>query len=426
MKQDKNGKWKATFDSPECVSALQYIKDLRWKYNVIPETSFATGTEQQKYFGTDQAAMFIGTPPQDELVSIYNMNPNDICIASLPKGPGGRYAQVGGALNVIKSGSTDEQIEAAIKWVGCSTTGAHQYDDDVKLTMEESYKVRSGKGLPIGFYQFSPWSDSAERTEYEKGIVDKYANIDAINVKEFNNPPSDLKLKPEEPVSCQELYAVLDACIQEVVTNKNSDPAALIKKAAKDFQRATWIRQNKGKNRQGRLRERPPRQRKTLRFGSGCTSARFFTFSHEDIHNTERKFAMKKKKMHTGTLGRLKSDVSAYWLILPSLLCLLLIVWRPIFTGMYLSLFKLQGYTPVSFAGLENYRNVPNETLFNTTLANTFKYVGYSLVVGFVPPIFFAIMINEIRYMKSFVKFSIYFPSICPAIITSLMWTLNL
>ena len=79
---------------------------------------------------------------------------------------------------------------------------------------------------------------------------------------------------------------------------------------------------------------------------------------------------MKKKKMHTGTLGRLKSDVSAYWLILPSLLCLLLIVWRPIFTGMYLSLFKLQGYTPVSFAGLENYRNVLNETLFNTTLAN--------------------------------------------------------
>ena len=133
---------------------------------------------------------------------------------------------------------------------------------------------------------------------------------------------------------------------------------------------------------------------------------------------------MKKKKMHTGTLGRLKSDVSAYWLILPSLLCLLLIVWRPIFTGMYLSLFKLQGYTPIGFAGLENYRNVLNETLFNTTLANTFKYVGYSLVVGFVPPIFFAIMINEIRYMKSFVKFSIYFPSICPAIITSLMWTL--
>ena len=236
MKQDKNGKWKATFDSPECVSALQYIKDLRWKYNVIPETSFATGTEQQKYFGTDQAAMFIGTPPQDELVSIYNMNPNDICIASLPKGPGGRYAQVGGALNVIKSGSTDEQIEAAIKWIEFNNWGA-SIDDDVKLTMEESYKVRSEKGLPIGFYQFSPWSDSAERTEYEKGIVDKYANIDAINVKEFNNPPSDLKLKPEEPVSCQELYAVLDACIQEVVTNKNSDPAALIKKAAKDFQR---------------------------------------------------------------------------------------------------------------------------------------------------------------------------------------------
>ncbi len=236
MKQDKDGKWKATFDTKECVDALQYMKDLRWKYDVIPETTFATNTEQQKFFGTDQAAMFIGTPPQDELITMYGMNPNDICISSLPAGPGGRYAQVGGVFNVIKQGCTDEEIDAAIKWIEFSNAGM-SIDDDAKKTMEDSYKVRQEKGLPIGFYQFSPWTDSAERNEYEKAIVDKYANIDAINVKEFNNPPAELKLKPEEPINCQELYAVLDACIQEVIANKDADCAALIKKAAKDFQK---------------------------------------------------------------------------------------------------------------------------------------------------------------------------------------------
>ncbi len=236
MKQGKDGKWKATFDSDECAQALQFIKDLKWKYDVLPDASFATVPEQQKYFGSDQAAMFIGTPPQDELVTTYNMDPNDICIASLPAGPKGRYAQFGGELTAIKAGSTDAQIDAAIKWLEFSNQG-YSLDDSAKKAMEDSYKIRSEKGVPIGFYQYSPWSDNAERIKYEKTIIDKYANIDDINVKEFNNPPADMKFKPEEPVNCQEMYAVLDACIQEVITNKNADPKALLKKAAKDFQK---------------------------------------------------------------------------------------------------------------------------------------------------------------------------------------------
>ena len=141
-----------------------------------------------------------------------------------------------GELTAIKAGSTDAQIDAAIKWLEFSNQG-YSLDDSAKKAMEDSYKIRSEKGVPIGFYQYSPWSDNAERIKYEKTIIDKYANIDDINVKEFNNPPADMKFKPEEPVNCQEMYAVLDACIQEVITNKNADPKALLKKAAKDFQK---------------------------------------------------------------------------------------------------------------------------------------------------------------------------------------------
>ena len=103
--------------------------------------------------------------------------------------------------------------------------------------MDGEYQVRSEKGLPIGFYQYSPWKDNTERAEYERQIIDKYANIPAENVASFNNPPEDLQLKPEEPVSCQELYTVLDSCIQEVIINENADCAQLIKDAAANFQR---------------------------------------------------------------------------------------------------------------------------------------------------------------------------------------------
>ncbi len=124
------------------------------------------------------------------------------------------------------------------------------------------------------------------------------------------------------------------------------------------------------------------------------------------------------------SLYRLKNDLSAYIIFLPALFCIFMFVWRPIVQGMGMSLYKLQGYEPIEFVGLENYKAVLSETLFKTTFFNTLKYVGLSIVVGFIPPIFFAIMINELRTMKSFVKFAIYFPSIAPAIITSLMWAI--
>lgn len=235
MEQDADGAWKATFDSPECVAALQYVKDLKWKYQALPETSFVTGTEQQKFFAADQAAMFIGTPPQDELVKNYNMSLDDICIASLPAGDAGRYAQVGGVISFVKSGSTPEQIDACFRFIDFANWG-YGIDDAAKTAMDGEYQVRAEQGLPVGFYQYSPWANSSERSAFEHETIDKYANILAENVAEFNNPPADLQLKPEEPMNCQELYTVLDACIQEVITNPDADPAALIKQAAANFQ----------------------------------------------------------------------------------------------------------------------------------------------------------------------------------------------
>lgn len=132
----------------------------------------------------------------------------------------------------------------------------------------------------------------------------------------------------------------------------------------------------------------------------------------------------KKTSARTKAIYRLKNDASAYILLLPALLCLFLFVWRPIFEGALLSTFKLQGYEPIKFVGFDNYKAVISETLFKRTIINSFTFVLYSFLLGFPLPIIVAIMANEIRCCKSFVKFSIYFPAICPAIITALLWTL--
>ena len=64
----------------------------------------------------------------------------------------------------------------------------------------------------------------------------KYANIDQKLVEQFANN-TDVHVRAEEPMNCQELYKTLDACIQAVLTDENADAEQLIKQANSDFQR---------------------------------------------------------------------------------------------------------------------------------------------------------------------------------------------
>lgn len=139
------------------------------------------------------------------------------------------------------------------------------------------------------------------------------------------------------------------------------------------------------------------------------------------MNSTKRRYPKTLKK--PGIL-KLKTDISAYILLVPSVILLSILVWRPIYSGFVMSLHKMQGYNMTEFIGLDNYRAIIHESLFTTAVWNSVKYVFWSIIIGFIPPIFIAIMMCELRKCKGFVKFAVYFPGICPAIVTSLLWAL--
>lgn len=127
-----------------------------------------------------------------------------------------------------------------------------------------------------------------------------------------------------------------------------------------------------------------------------------------------------KKNLFLTTLKKIKW--AAWLLILPSLILLYFLVWRPVISGIFLSFFDLQNYAPVKFIGLDNYIRVIGDTRFLQTLGNTFQYVFWSLLLGYLPPIILAIMINELIHFKGLFKFAMYFPSIIPGVAVSLIW----
>ena len=111
------------------------------------------------------------------------------------------------------------------------------------------------------------------------------------------------------------------------------------------------------------------------------------------------------------------------WLvILPPVILFAFFVWEPLLESVRLSLYSARGVELQEFVGLQNYIEVFNDVNFKAAFLNTFKYIGWSLIIGFVVPIILAIFISETVRLKSFFRFAVYIPNIMPGMAVALLW----
>lgn len=234
MEKDENGKWKATFDTPEAAEALQYIKDLKWKYDVLPDDQVIDQPTAHKMLGTGQTAMFFEAPGSADYSVKYGMDLKELSVAKMPAGPKGRYTQMGGGLKMFSADATPEQLDACFRYLQEKGYSTEFTDEEYKQT-EESYKLALAQGgIILDKDPFPVWVDG-ERVEKLRELRLKYININPEDFESYYDF-SDTILKPEEPACAQQLYAVLDKCIQEVISNENADPAKIMADACQEFQ----------------------------------------------------------------------------------------------------------------------------------------------------------------------------------------------
>lgn len=236
MKKDGD-KWVATFNTPEAAAALQYIKDLKWKYDVFPSNVLIDQSEYHKLFGTGNVGMIIEGDVSKRVMT-YGMTKDQIAMMAMPSGPKKHVTLLGGTLFAVSNKATEDQIDGALKWAEMSYTPF--LSDKYKANLEKSTNASLEKGELIGIKEISTWNDTAETIKYRNDYIDSKANINTNHIKLYNDflaNPGDCELRAEESVCAQELYSVLDNCIQEVLTNKDADCAALLEKANADFQK---------------------------------------------------------------------------------------------------------------------------------------------------------------------------------------------
>lgn len=233
----EDDKWVAKFSSPECEAALQFVKDLKWKYDALSDNMFIDNSEGNKMLSTGQGAMYFGEPSQGTVkanVQNLGMNGADFSAGKIPAGPAGQYALMGGNLYMVTADADEAVIDAAFKWIDFRGNGA-EFTDEAAARYESDLKNYKEQQIPIiGKTLFSIWKQG-DVIEKKDAILAEYGDLDMNLYKEYMDM-SNVTIKAEEPVCCQDLYALLDTCIQAVIEDKDADVHQLLANAANDFQ----------------------------------------------------------------------------------------------------------------------------------------------------------------------------------------------
>lgn len=236
MKQNKDGSYIATFDSPEMVAALEWIRDLKWKHHVIGDEALVTPDDSRRQFALGNVGMMMNLPKYKTLLN-YEMPLEHIGAMAVPAGPKRHVTLTGGYCATVKEGSTEDQIDVAIKWLEKTGDGG-KVTEQAKKNLETSFQNTLNNGDVVGLLGLSVFAGDNEYRKLQLELTEKYRNIDTKQVKLYNDSLNDesIELQPEVPVCAQELYGEIDKMIQQILTDKNTDIAAMVKKANSDFQ----------------------------------------------------------------------------------------------------------------------------------------------------------------------------------------------
>ncbi len=121
----------------------------------------------------------------------------------------------------------------------------------------------------------------------------------------------------------------------------------------------------------------------------------------------------------------IKRNIIAWLIMTPTIILFAFYVWIPLVESIVLSLFEADGMRINRFVGFQNYISAFKMAEFWPAIQNTFSYIIWSLIIGFVVPIILAIMISETIHLKGFFRVGVYFPNIVPGVATAYIW-LNL
>jgi len=128
-------------------------------------------------------------------------------------------------------------VYVALDWINHVGEG-YKLDDKVKGTMEKDMKTKLDAGYAVGIKVLQFLDKDSEKVVYSNKLIDENYNMKPNAVRLYNESllNGEIELQMEEPVCAQDLYSLLDNCIQQVIDDENADCRAIVEQVNYDFQ----------------------------------------------------------------------------------------------------------------------------------------------------------------------------------------------
>ena len=105
----------------------------------------------------------------------------------------------------------------------------------------------------------------------------------------------------------------------------------------------------------------------------------------------------------------MRSGLVGWPFLLGGVICFAVFSWWPMIRGIIMSFQRLhRGET--TWVGWKNYDRVWHDPSFFTAWKNTLIFTAIALILGFAAPFFIAILLNEFRHAKGYLRVLIYLP----------------
>jgi multiple sugar transport system permease protein len=116
-----------------------------------------------------------------------------------------------------------------------------------------------------------------------------------------------------------------------------------------------------------------------------------------------------------GHIGpKVRRNVAAYGFLIGAVLCFSFFSWYPIVREIILSFQKAVYGGGYAWAGWTNYVRIVHDPMFWQAWRNTLEFTLLALVIGYAVPFCVAILLNELRHARGYLRVLVYLPVMLP------------
>ncbi|WBB76712.1 sugar ABC transporter permease [Micromonospora sp. WMMD1128] len=113
-------------------------------------------------------------------------------------------------------------------------------------------------------------------------------------------------------------------------------------------------------------------------------------------------------------LGRkVRDNLTGHTFLIGAVACFAVFSWYPMVRGVVMS-FQRTRRGETTWVGWDNYARIVADPSFWTAWKNTFVFTVLALVLGYAVPFFVAILLNELRHAKGYLRVLVYLPVMLP------------